>query len=69
MKYSFTIYFNLSTTDSQMDDGRTSFHIASLEGSIDLIKLLYEKGAMIHTCDHVENSALHYCALAGNFEL
>lgn len=62
-------FINLKALDPESDSGRKSLHFAAANGHKDIVDLLLDKGANIHTLDDEGGTLLHNASIGGLLEL
>ena len=52
----------INEPDEKTLAGRSSLHLASMRGRVDIVQLLLDNGADVTSCDKHGNTPLHLCA-------
>ena len=59
-------YFLFQCTDNQ---GMTALHMAATHGYVQIVKMLIDKGADLHSCDNDLMTPLHFACSEGNTDI
>ena len=60
---------NVNLGDENDDWSRAALHLASINGHLEIVKLLLESGANVHIKDKGDQTALHLASRNGHLEI
>ena len=55
--------------DLRTQDGWTAFNYACINGFLNTIQFLYDKGVNVHTSDRIRRTSLHWAAKFNNYQV